>query len=312
MLTMQIQTNLVGLPARSAASASRRARPTQKRLIVNADDLGLSHGITDAILQCHAKGIVTSASFMVNQPASEYAAERLRKYPTLDVGIHLNLCQGEPVLPPEEVPSLVGPNGYFLRPSEMGRRLVRWRVSPKDIEAEFRAQIDRMTAHGLQPSHADSHHRFHIYPAAAMAFRRALESRGINRARSARKSTWPRTRLAGAHSGNLLRRMTVHSYNYLLQSTLFRGLKTPDAGVALSSRFRGRLHALPEAWMFALANMPAGTYEIWCHPGFAESGFSERDPLRDQRCVEAAMLVDPLLLDIVSQRGIQLISFRSL
>jgi len=312
MLTMQTHTNPLDLPARPEASRIRRPRPTQKRLIVNADDLGLSHGITDAILQCHAKGIVTSASFMVNQPASEYAAERLRKYASLDVGIHLNLCQGKPVLPPEEVPSLVGPNGHFLRPSEMGRRLAQWRASPKEIEAEFRAQIDRMRSFGLQPSHADSHHRFHIYPAAAVAFRRALESRGIERARSARKSTWPRTRLAGAHSGNLMRRMAVHSYNYVLQSTVFRDLKTPDAGAALSPRFRGRLHALPEAWMFALAHMPAGTYEIWCHPGFAENGFSEGDPLREQRCVEAAMLVDPLLSDIVLERGIQLISFRSL
>jgi predicted glycoside hydrolase/deacetylase ChbG (UPF0249 family) len=64
--------------------------------------------------------------------------------------------------------------------------------------------------------------------------------------------------------------------------------------------------------MYALAHMPAGTYEIWCHPGFAENGFSEHDPLREQRCVEAAMLVDPLLTEIISQVGIQLITFCSL
>lgn len=194
----------------------------------------------------------------------------------------------------------------------MGRRLIRWKVSPKEIEAEFCAQIDRMVSHGLQPSHADSHHRFHIYPAAAGAFRRALESRGIQRARSARKTAWPRTRLVTAHSGGLLRRATVHAYNYFLQSTVFRTLKTPDAGIALHPRFRKRLHTIPEAWMDALANMPAGTYEIWCHPGFAESGFSERDPLREQRCVEAAMLVDPILAEIVARTGIQLINFRLL
>jgi predicted glycoside hydrolase/deacetylase ChbG (UPF0249 family) len=64
--------------------------------------------------------------------------------------------------------------------------------------------------------------------------------------------------------------------------------------------------------MFALANMPAGTYEIWCHPGFSEHGFSDHDPLSEQRCVEAAMLVDPLLSEIISQAGIQLITFQSL
>ena len=64
--------------------------------------------------------------------------------------------------------------------------------------------------------------------------------------------------------------------------------------------------------MFALANMPIGTYEIWCHPGFVERGFSDHDPLREQRCLEAAMLVDPLLSELVYQSGIQLITFRSL
>jgi predicted glycoside hydrolase/deacetylase ChbG (UPF0249 family) len=312
MLTQPIPADPAQSPAQAATLAERRARPSRKRLIVNADDLGLSHGITDAILQCHARGIVTSASFMVNQPASEYAAERVRTLPSLDLGIHLNLCQGVPVLPPYEIPSLLSRDGHFLRPRDMGHRLARWKVSPKEIEAEFCAQIDSMRSLGLEPSHADSHHRFHIYPAAAGPFRKALRSRGIERARSAMKSTWPETRAAGAHSGSLLRRVTVKAYNSFLQHTVFRGLKTPDAGVALHPRFRGRLHAIPDAWIFALSNMPVGTYEIWCHPGFAENGFSERDPLREQRCVEAAMLVDPLLTDILSQCGIQLITFRSL
>jgi len=309
---MQIQMTPLEVFERPEVLASQRVGPNKKRLIVNADDLGLSHGITDAILQCYVKGIVTSASLMVNQAASEYAVDRLRKHPGLDVGIHLNLCQGRPVLPPHRVPSLTGSNGYFLPPREMGRRLVRWDVSPREIEAEFCAQIDRMVSHGLRPSHADSHHRFHIYPAAAVAFRKALRSHGIERARSARKSTWPRTRFASAHAGGLLRRVTVDTYNRLLQCAVFRKLKTPDAGVALHPRFRGRLHAIPEAWMFALANMPMGTYEIWCHPGFAEPGFSDHDPLCEQRCVEAAMLVDPLLFDTISEAGIQLITFRSL
>jgi predicted glycoside hydrolase/deacetylase ChbG (UPF0249 family) len=312
MLTAHARTSEREHPSQPGAIAQRATRPSGKRLIVNADDLGLSFGITDAIFQCHAKGIVTSASLMVNQPATAHAVERLRDHPALDVGIHLNLCQGRPVLAPEKVRTLVGTDGRFLPPGEMGRRLVRWRISSREIEAEFCAQIDQMMSHGLTPSHADSHHRFHIYPAAASAFRRALRSRGIERARSAKKSTWPESRVASAHAGRFLRRVVVNTYNTILQSAVFRSLRTPDAGIALHPRFRGRLSALPEAWMFALANMPIGTYEIWCHPGFVERGFSDHDPLREQRCLEAAMLVDPLLSELVYQSGIQLITFRSL
>ena len=97
-----------------------------KKLIINADDLGLSRGITDGIVLAHREGILTSASLMVNQPATEYAVEQLRCLPTLDVGIHLNLCQGSPVLPAKSVPSLVDSTGKFHSPGEMGRRLVRW------------------------------------------------------------------------------------------------------------------------------------------------------------------------------------------
>jgi predicted glycoside hydrolase/deacetylase ChbG (UPF0249 family) len=294
------------------ASVASDSGPSAKRLIVNADDLGLSHGITEAILHCHLNGIVTSASLMVNQPGTEYAVEWIKKTPNLDVGIHLNLCQGRPVLPPRMVGSLVGSDGKFLHPSEMGKRLIHWKVSPMEIDSEFCAQIDRMISYGLIPSHADSHHRFHIYPAAAVVFGNAIRSRGIYRARSARKQTWPANGIGGAHAGTAYRRFAVGIYNRFLQLALFRGLKTPDAGVALHPRFRGNLGALSDAWCFAMSNMPVGTFEIWCHPGFPQKGFSENDGLSLQRRLETAMLTDTRLCETVARAGIQLIDFRSL
>jgi hypothetical protein len=297
------------LPQAADAGASLK----RKRLIVNADDLGLSRGITDGILIAHQQGIVTSSSYMVNQPASEYAAERLRDFPSLDVGIHLNLCQGKPVLPPGAVPSLVGSDGCFLPPSRMSRRLTLWRASPKEIFNEFCAQIDRMMAAGLTPSHADSHHRFHFYPAAAVAFERAVRSRGICRARAARKVFWPANGSASkAHAGSYFRRRGVYAYNEFLQKVLFRNLKLPDAGVAFHPAFRGNLQELPEAWNCTMRNMPAGTYEIWCHPGFPEAGFSETDRLSKQRVLEIKILTDPALGTNVRNAGIELTPFAQL
>jgi chitin disaccharide deacetylase len=298
------------LPGNAAGSPSDVKR--KKRLIVNADDLGLSRGITDGILEAHRKGIVTSTSLMVNQPATEYAVAGLRESPSLDVGIHLNLCQGMPVLPRSSVRSLVAENGNFLPPLEMSRRLFRWQVSPKEIEAEFCAQIDRMLSYGLVPSHADSHHRFHIYPAAAVVFKRAIRSRGIFRARGATKRTWPEGGLGIAHAGSFSRRFAVNAYNHLLQRTFFQGLKVPDAGVALHPKYRGKLQKCAEAWCFAFEQMPAGTYEIWCHPGFWQKGFSESDGLGRQRELEVTMLTDPKLFEVIQSAGIELISFQAL
>jgi predicted glycoside hydrolase/deacetylase ChbG (UPF0249 family) len=255
-----------------------------KRLIINADDLGLSRGITDGILLAHRDGILTSASLMVNQPATEYAVEQLSSVPKLDVGIHLNLCQGTPVLPASQIPSLVNQEGNFLTPAEMGRKLVLCQVSPKEIEAEFVAQIDRMMDHGVVPSHADSHHRFHIYPAAVRPFFRALNARGIHRARGAKKSHYPSNgELGGPHAGSIYRRILVKSYNEFLQAVAFRSLTLPDAGLAFHPRYRGNLALLRDAWTSTFENLPAGTYEMWCHPGFREAGFSETDALGAQR-----------------------------
>jgi hypothetical protein len=294
-------------------AAKKAASPKRKRLIVNADDLGLSRGITDGIFFAHRQGIVTSASYMVNQPASEYAAEQLQKYSSLDVGIHLNLCQGRPVLPPSAVPSLVGSDGCFLPPARMARRLTLWQASAKEILHEFCAQIDLMTAAGLSPSHADSHHRFHFYPAAALAFEKAVRSRGICRARAARKVFWPANGSSSkAHAGSYFRRRSVHAYNEFLQKVVFRNLTLPDAGVAFHPAFRGKLQELPEAWNFTLKNMPAGTYEIWCHPGFPEAGFSETDRLSKQRALEIEILTDPALGTSVREAGIELTAFAQL
>lgn len=284
-----------------------------KKLIINADDLGLSRGITDGILLAHREGILTSASLMVNQPATEYAVAQLRYVPKLDVGIHLNLCQGAPVLPAKLVPSLVDRAGDFLSPAEMGRRLVRWQVSTKEIAAEFRAQIDRMFSYGLVPSHADSHHRFHIYPAAVHAFHQAIQSRDIQRARAPKKEHWPSDgNFAGAHAGSFSRRILVKMYNSFLQGVVFRNLRLPDAGVAFHPRYRGKLELLREAWISTLKNMPEGIYEMWCHPGFPERGFSETDALSHQRELEISILTDPRLRETVVHSGIQLVTFQAL
>lgn len=284
-----------------------------KKLIINADDLGLSRGITDGVFLAHCKGILTSTSLMVNQPATQYAVEGLRSVPNLDVGIHLNLCQGSPILAANVVPSLVDSSGQFLSPAEMGRRLVRWQISTKEIAAEFCAQIDRMLDHGLIPSHADSHHRFHIYPAAAPAFNNAVCSRGIQRARAPRKEHWPSNgHFGSAHAGSFSRRIVVKAYNDFLQYVVFRHLKLPDAGVAFHPQYRGKPEMLREAWTSTFENMPAGIYEMWCHPGFRERGFSETDPLSGQRELEISLLTDPCLRESVERAGIQLVSFRAL
>ena len=285
----------------------------QKRLIINADDYGLSRGITDGIVLTHQKGILTSTSLMVNQPATEYAVSRAEGVPNLGIGIHLNLTQGTPVLPRDRVPTLVDEDGQFYSCGTVAGKLLRLQVSASEIEAEFRAQIQLMKSYGLTPTHADSHHRIHMYPSAARAFHNAIVSEGIRRARAPRKQYWPSNgRWGGPHIGPLYRRLAAKSYLEFLQSVIFRDLRLPDAGVTFHPSYSGNLSALPRAWYNTLEHLPAGSYEMWCHPGFLESGFSGTDSIAAQREVEIGILTDKTLRDLAHCRNIQLISFHQL
>src|SRR5207248_5901365 len=85
-----------------------------RRLIVNADDFGLTQPITDGVIEAFERGILTSASLVATGEAFQRAAQYAARRSDLDSGIHLMIVQGAPVLPPEQVPSLVQESGLFL------------------------------------------------------------------------------------------------------------------------------------------------------------------------------------------------------
>ena len=282
-------------------------------LIVNADDLGMSRGITDGIIVAHRYGLVTSASLMANMPDAERALMRAKDLPRLGVGVHLNICQGRPVSPPNEIPTLVDQTGTFLSPAKIARNLLYGRVSQREIEAEFRAQIRWMKERGLEPTHADSHHHVHLYPAAARPFVRALEAEGVRCIRSARCATWPKSSSwGGPHEGSVVRRLLVQGYRATLQRTLLRRFESTDSRISFHSHDRKNSPALYERWKAALENLPAGIFELACHPGLFERGFSETDAIRAQREMEMAWLTDPDLRQIIDARGIRLVTYRTL
>jgi predicted glycoside hydrolase/deacetylase ChbG (UPF0249 family) len=284
-----------------------------RRLIINADDFGLSHGITDGILRAHRDGIVTSTSLMVNQSASEYAIAQIPQAPKLSVGVHLNICEGQPVLPPSQVPSLVTKNGTFLAPELMIRKLWRCQISFREVEAEFRAQIRWMKDRGVMPTHADSHRHMHHYPSAILSYYRALVKEGIRWARGLRHRASPNDGVVGGpYSGSILRRMTVSAYSEFFQGMVLRKLFFPDSCIVLHPRYRGKLELLTDGWTAVLENLPDGFYEVGCHPGTYEAGFSEHDEICERREIELSVLTKPHLRSVVERNHIELIAYPQL
>ncbi len=284
-----------------------------RRLIVNADDFGLNKGVTDGIVRAHLEGVVTSTSLMANMPGREYATSLRSSVPGLSIGVHLTLTQGRPVLPPEQLSSLVDSKGYFYSYPEAIRRFKHRRASSKEIEAEFRAQICWLKEHGIAPSHADSHHHIHLYPCSIGAYRAAIVKEGIPYSRAPRHWSYPAVGIIGGpHGGGTIRRLAVSAYMEYLQRITLRRMILPKSCVTAHPRFQHKWTNIAEGWSQILNNLPPGDFELGCHPGLLDNSASQPDEIADRRALELLVLTSQEIKDIIANREIQLIRFPDL
>ena len=131
------------------------------KLIINADDFGMTQGNTIGILMAHAKGILTSTTCMMNMPYAEFALNEAKKYPGLGVGIHFVLTVGRPLV--EGAQSYTDEDGNFIRPAKYPDR--KPHADPEELYKEWKAQMEKFIAvAGHKPTHIDSHHHVHLCP----------------------------------------------------------------------------------------------------------------------------------------------------
>jgi chitin disaccharide deacetylase len=132
-------------------------------LVVNADDLGLSPGINRAVIDCHTKGILTSASLLANTAGFEDAVSRCARCEGLGVGVHLNILRGQPVSQPARVASLLGSDGGFLNDlPRLWARFALGRVDCQHLKCEVREQIRKTVDRGVRVTHLDTEKHSHL------------------------------------------------------------------------------------------------------------------------------------------------------
>jgi predicted glycoside hydrolase/deacetylase ChbG (UPF0249 family) len=129
------------------------------RLIINADDFGLSNGVNDGIVCAYKFGAVRSTTLLVNAAAFGGAAALAQKNDGLGVGVHLNLTSAKPISP---VKTLIAGDGNFFRLGEFLEKLSENYFDKTEIENEWRAQIERARSAGFKITHLDSHHHVHL------------------------------------------------------------------------------------------------------------------------------------------------------
>lgn len=140
------------------------SRVNTRKLIVNADDFGLTEGVNQAVIKCYKKASVSSATLMINTDATKHAVELAKENPGLGVGLHFNLTTGKPLSELDTVRSLVAHDGFFCSRKVWERRPFLGLVKNRDIETEFLAQVQRYQEFGLSMTHIDSHQHMHVYP----------------------------------------------------------------------------------------------------------------------------------------------------
>jgi hopanoid biosynthesis associated protein HpnK len=285
-----------------------------RRLIVNADDFGLTQGVNRAIVEANRQGIVTSATLMANGPAFEDAILGASSAARLSVGCHVVLVDGIPVLG-EKTPTLSAKKAhdgrFHDRLGSFALRAVGGRIDANEIEAEASAQIRKLQAAGVAVSHFDTHKHTHIFPPVLRPLLRAARACGVTAVRNPfgpihfsvvaeRLSLWKR------HTQVMLLAPLGRKFR---ESVAQAGLLTPDGTVgivatgALDVRlFEGIVESLPE-----------GTWELVCHPGYNDADLGNiRTRLRESRAIELQLLRSPEAREIIARNGVQLISYRDL
>jgi hopanoid biosynthesis associated protein HpnK len=287
-----------------------------RRLIVNADDFGLTAGVNRAIIQAHSNGIVTSSTLMANGRAFEDAVRLARTVPLLSLGCHVVLIDGEPVLDAKQLPSITAAEGAAFRDgikSFAARALTR-RLDSSEVEAEASAQIRKLQSAGLTVTHVDTHKHTHLFPAVLRPLLRAARACGV---RAIRNPFGPRKPMK---SGELLTRpslWTRHAEVRVLRrlAAKFRdaakleGLVTPDGtlGIVVTGSLDEKL------FRAIVAIIPEGTWEFVCHPGYNDDDLTAvTTRLRQSREIELRLLTLPEVRQLLSDEGIELVSYHDL
>jgi hopanoid biosynthesis associated protein HpnK len=136
-----------------------------KRIIINADDFGVSSGVNKAVAQAHTDGVLTSATIMANMPAAVAAVKLAKQMPNLGVGVHLNLFEGRPLSKDGSIGCLLDDNGSFaLTPAKLSLLSIVKHKIRNAIRTELAAQIQWVIDNGIKPTHLDSHKHIHSFP----------------------------------------------------------------------------------------------------------------------------------------------------
>jgi hopanoid biosynthesis associated protein HpnK len=273
--------------------------PGARRLVVNADDFGRTASINAAIIQAHRDGILTSASLMVNEPATDEAVALARDHPRLGVGLHLTLLCGHSALDASQIPGLVNARREFGNdPVRVGLRYFAHASLRESLRREMAAQFERFRATGLPLDHVNGHLHLHLHPTIFAILMENVAAWRITHLRLTCDPFWLNVRLArgqwvyrGVHA-------VVHHFlvRHARPALRRQAIKHTSAVFGLLQNAR-----VDEGYVTRLLGaLPPGDSELYSHPSL------------DEFRHELDALVSPRVRALAQEQRIQLIRYQDL
>lgn len=236
-------------------------RAPRRFLIVTADDFGLHPAVNEAVYDGARTGVLTAASLMVAAPAADEAVRLAHSLPSLRVGLHLVLTEGESLLGPRAIPDLVGADGRFA--DRMVLDSFRYCLSSRvrrQFRAEIQAQFEAFARTGLALDHVNAHKHLHVHPGILGDILQIGRRFGMRAVRVPIEPIWFATHMPNSSwLGNALlnpwvriMRSQIRRNGFVCNDTVF--------GMACTGAF-------DEATLLSvLARLPDGVTEIYMHP----------------------------------------------
>jgi predicted glycoside hydrolase/deacetylase ChbG (UPF0249 family) len=277
-----------------------------KRLIVNADDYGRTAGVVEGILRAHQQGIVTSTTAMMNMPGIEDTLRRAQSYSELGLGVHLVFSAWRPLLPPEQIPSLVDMDGAFLNQRAIWARPEA--IQRDELRVELMAQVERFQAlTGHAPDHLDCHHFVHSHPLFFAVYVELAAQWGL----PIRAPFPPEETLSqAAATVPLIEGLPLSKVRDMMRQgrelVRAKGVRHPDHFIG---SFYGEEAVTLDNLLATLENLEEGTTELMCHPGLADEQLLAESVYGRPREKELELLCHPRVREKLDELGIELVNF---
>lgn len=281
-----------------------------KRAIINADDFGLCRGVNEGIVLAHRNGVLTSTTLLANMPGFDQAVDLALQNDNLGVGIHLNFVRGRPVAPPDQVRTLLNDEKKFLSSTSLlFKRLTSRKIDLREVEREYRAQVEKVLQTNIKISHFDSEKHTHVHPSLMKIVVKLAADYNIKKIRfinefclSLRLSQSIKSFLASASCA--VSRKQIESHGIQITDKFY--------GLCASGRMTAPL------LIKILSKLSNGTTEIMVHPGFWTQEMIELEKefgpyyIHKSRETELEALLDRRVKQFIQDQNIQMVNFHHL